>query len=68
VAWIDYDNSGWLSIYLVSGSTYDAGKRQGRASQGRAFRNNHDSTFTNVAEQAGVTNDRWGVGVAICRL
>ncbi len=29
------------------------------------FHNNHDGTFTNVAEKAGVTNDRWGFGVAI---
>ena len=29
------------------------------------FHNNHDGTFTNVAEKAGVTNDRWGVGVAV---
>jgi hypothetical protein len=29
------------------------------------FRNNHDGTFTDVAAQAGVTNDRWGTGVAI---
>jgi len=29
------------------------------------FHNNHDGTFTEVAAKAGVTNDRWGVGVAI---
>ena len=30
------------------------------------FHNNHDGTFTNVAEQAGVTgNGRWGFGVAV---
>ncbi|MHB8262095.1 MAG: CRTAC1 family protein [Bacteroidia bacterium] len=65
VGLIDYDNDGWLDIYLVNGSTYDA--RQGKTGPPHAalFHNNHDGTFTNVAEQAGVSNDRWGFGVAI---
>jgi enediyne biosynthesis protein E4 len=65
VGLLDYDNDGWLDIYLVNGSTYDA--LSGRATSPKAalFRNNHDGTFTNVAEKAGVTNDRWGTGVAI---
>ncbi len=65
VGLIDYDNDGWLDIYLVSGSTYDAMK--GTASPPRAalFHNNHDGTFTDVTEKAGVTNDRWGFGVAV---
>jgi hypothetical protein len=29
------------------------------------FHNNHDATFTEVAAKAGVTNDRWGFGVAV---
>lgn len=65
VGLIDYDNDGWLDIYLVNGSTYSA--EQGKSSPPHAalFHNNHDGTFTNVAEKAGVTNDRWGFGVAI---
>lgn len=65
VGLLDYDNDGWLDIYLVNGSTYDA--EQGKTSPPHAalFHNNHDGTFTNVAEKAGVTNGRWGFGVAI---
>jgi hypothetical protein len=65
VALLDYDNDGWLDIYLVNGSTYDA--MTGKASPPHAalFHNNHDGTFTDVAEKAGVTNDRWGFGVAV---
>ncbi len=65
VGLIDYDNDGWLDIYLVNGSTYDA--LGGRATPPHAalFHNNHDGTFTDVAAKAGVTNDRWGFGVAI---
>jgi hypothetical protein len=65
VGLIDYDNDGWLDIYLVNGSTYDALTGKATPPHAALFHNNHDGTFTNVAEQAGVTNDRWGFGVAI---
>jgi enediyne biosynthesis protein E4 len=65
VGLIDYDNDGWLDIYLVNGSTYDALSGKTTPPHAALFHNNHDGTFTNVAEQAGVTNDRWGFGVAI---
>ena len=65
VALIDYDNSGWLSIYLVNGSTFDALDGQEAPPRAALFRNTHDGTFTDVAAQAGVTNDRWGYGVSV---
>jgi hypothetical protein len=65
VGLIDYDNDGWLDIYLVNGSTYDAISGKRTPPHAALFHNNHDGTFTNVAEKAGVTNDRWGFGVAI---
>ena len=65
VALLDYDNDGWLDIYLVNGSTYDALTGKVTPPHAALFHNNHDGTFTNVAEQAGVTNDRWGFGVAV---
>jgi hypothetical protein len=65
VALIDYDNSGWLSIYLVNGSTFDALDGKETPPKAALFRNNHDGTFTDVAEKAGVTNDRWGYGVSV---
>ncbi len=65
VCLLDFDHDGWLDIYLVNGSTFDA--RSGKAEPPHAalFRNNHDGTFTDVAEKAGVTNDRWGLGCAV---
>jgi len=65
VGLLDYDNDGWLDIYLVNGSTYDAMSGRSTSPKAALFHNNHDGTFTNVAEKAGVTNDRWGTGVAI---
>jgi hypothetical protein len=65
VGLIDYDNDGWLDIYIVSGSTYDAMQGKAAAPHAALFHNNHDGTFTDVAEKAGVTNDRWGFGVTI---
>ena len=65
VGLIDYNDDGWLDIYVVNGSTFDALDGKETAPHAALFRNNHDGTFTDVSAQAGVTNDRWGVGVAI---
>ncbi len=65
VALLDYDNDGWLDIYMVNGSTYDALSGNAAPPHAALFHNNHDGTFTNVAALAGVTNDRWGYGVAV---
>jgi hypothetical protein len=65
VALLDYDNDGWLDIYLVNGSTYEALDGKAEPPHAALFHNNHDGTFTDVAAKAGVANDRWGYGVAV---
>jgi len=65
VALLDYDNDGWLDIYMVNGSTYEAMKGTAEPPHAALFHNNHDGTFTDVAAKAGVTNGRWGFGVAV---
>ena len=65
VGLIDYDNDGWMDIYIVNGSTFNALDGKETPPHAALFHNNHDGTFTDVAEKAGVTNDRWGFGVAI---
>jgi len=65
VGLIDYDNDGWLDIYVVTGSTFDALDGKETPPHAALFHNNHDGTFTDVAAKAGVTNDRWGIGVSI---
>ncbi len=65
VALLDYDNDGWLDIYLVNGSTQAALDGKALPPHAALFHNNHDGTFTDVTAKAGVGNDRWGFGVAI---
>ncbi len=65
VALLDYDNDGWLDIYLVNGSTFSAFAGKSAPPHAALFHNNHDGTFTDVATAAGVTNDRWGVGAVV---
>jgi hypothetical protein len=65
VALLDYDNDGWLDIYLLNGSTFPALKGKEPAPRAMLFHNNHDGTFTDVTEKAGVANERWGFGVAV---
>ena len=65
VALLDYDNDGWLDIYLVNGSTDEAMEGKMPPPHAALFHNNHDGTFTDVTAKAGVGNDRWGFGAAV---
>ena len=65
VALLDYDNDGWLDIYLLNGSTFAALKGKEPAPRAMLLHNNHDGTFTDVTAKAGVANEQWGFGVAV---
>ncbi len=65
VALLDYDNDGWLDVYLVNGSTVAALKGREAPPRAMLFHNNHDGTFTDVTSKAGVANERWGFGAAV---
>ncbi len=65
VCLLDFDNDGWLDIYLVNGSTIDAMEGKSEPPRAALFHNNHDGTFTDVTAQAGVANERWGYGCAV---
>jgi hypothetical protein len=65
VALLDYDGDGWLDIYLLNGSTFRALKGEEPSPRAMLLHNNHDGTFTDVTEKAGVANERWGFGVAV---
>lgn len=62
-AWADFDNDGDLDVYIGAESCVEL--RPPRASYpGQLYRNNGDGTFTDIAPQAGVTNDRYCKGAA----
>jgi hypothetical protein len=65
VCLVDYDNDGWLDIYLVNGATFNSLDGKEEPPHAALFRNNHDGTFTDVSTKAGVQNDRWGYGCSV---
>ncbi|HUB17544.1 MAG TPA: CRTAC1 family protein [Acidobacteriaceae bacterium] len=64
VALIDYDRDGWPDIYFTNAQTVEMAK-QGIKSRSALFHNNHDGTFTDVTDRAGVGYPCWANGVAV---
>src|SRR5262249_26225650 len=58
VAFYDYDNDGWLDIFLVNGSRLE-GFAKGQEPISHLFKNNRDGTFTDVTAKAGVGHAGW---------
>jgi enediyne biosynthesis protein E4 len=61
VAVFDYDNDGWPDIFLVNGTRLD-GLPLGGGATNRLYHNNHDGTFTDVTDKAGLGAMGWGQG------
>jgi enediyne biosynthesis protein E4 len=62
VAFLDYDNDGWLDIFLLSGT-----RREGpvAGATNRLYKNNRDGTFTDVTAKAGLTRQGWAFGLTV---
>jgi hypothetical protein len=63
-AFLDYDNDGWLDIYLVNSGKCDFFTPT-QPLRNALYRNNRDGTFTDVTEKAGVAGGGYGQGVAV---
>jgi hypothetical protein len=69
VAWIDYDNDGWVDALVLSGTQLREGSRQerawpsGEAPTNRLYRNNHDGSFSDVTDDAGLRRTGWASAV-----
>lgn len=61
-AFFDYDNDGWIDIFIVGGRTLQ-GTPPG--SGNRLYRNNRDGTFTDVTVKAGLSDPGWANGVCV---
>lgn len=63
-AFLDYDNDGWMDIYLVNSGKCDF-YTPDPPLRNALYRNNRDGTFTDVTEKAGVAGGGFGQGVAV---
>jgi enediyne biosynthesis protein E4 len=62
VAFLDYDNDGWLDLLVLNGTRLE-GAPPGATN--RLYRNNRDGTFTDVTEKAGLTRTGWASAVTV---
>jgi hypothetical protein len=63
-AFLDYDNDGWMDLYLVNSGPSDFFK-PAKPLRNALYKNNRNGTFTDVTEEAGVAGGTFGMGVAV---
>jgi enediyne biosynthesis protein E4 len=61
---LDYDRDGWLDIYFTNAPTLEMAQK-GEKARSALYRNNHDGTFTDVTDKAGVGNPCFANGGAV---
>jgi hypothetical protein len=64
VALIDYDRDGWPDIYFTGAQSVDMAQH-GQKARSALFHNNHDGTFTDVTDKAGVAYPCWAMGASV---
>jgi enediyne biosynthesis protein E4 len=64
VALIDYNRDGWPDIYFTNAPSVDMALA-GKKAHSALYRNNHDGTFTDVSDQAGVATPCWAMGAVV---
>ncbi|GAC1641139.1 MAG: hypothetical protein NVS9B14_22770 [Candidatus Acidiferrum sp.] len=61
---LDYDRDGWVDIYFTNAPTVEMAIR-GEKARGALYHNNHDGTFTDVTEKAGIATPCFAMGGAV---
>jgi hypothetical protein len=62
LAFIDYDNDGWVDLFILSGTRLE-GAPPGTTN--RLYKNNRDGTFTDVTVKAGLQRTGWASAVTV---
>ena len=65
LAFFDYDNDGWLDIYLTNGNRLDAHWPAGQEPISHLYKNNRDGTFSDVTHKSGLGRTGWQTGVCV---
>jgi enediyne biosynthesis protein E4 len=61
---VDYDRDGWLDVYFTNAPTV-AQANAGKTARSALYHNNHDGTFTDVTDKAGVATPCFAMGGSV---
>lgn len=65
LGWIDYNNDGWLDLFCVQDGPLPSSPDTSSHPTNKLYRNNGDSTFTDITESVGLGNAAFGMGCAV---
>jgi enediyne biosynthesis protein E4 len=65
IAFFDYDQDGWLDVYLTNGLRLDEKWPAGKEPRSHLFKNNRDGTFTDVTDKSGLGQVGWQTGICV---
>lgn len=65
LGWIDYNNDGWLDLFCVQDGPLPSSPDSSSHPTNKLYRNNGDSTFTDITESVGLDNAAFGMGCAV---